>query len=193
MTHHTRRTPMTARRGVTLIEMMIVVVLLDLVSALALPKLNLAQFRTDNSVRAVRTTLQTAQRLAITRQYDVIVSFDTVNQRIRVVEDLNNNYTADAGERVSWTPLDQGVRFATPATGLNGAVATSVVGTNVLSVNSMPRVVFLRSGSASSYIEVYLTAAGNEGAEWRGVQVTQSTGRTVWYRWLLTAWDKASV
>src|SRR6185312_9034395 len=124
-------------------------------SALALPKLNIAQFRTDNSVRALRSTLQTAQRLAITRQYDVIVSFDTLNQRIRTVEDLNNNYAADAGERVSWIPMDQGVRFAVPANGLTGSVSTSVVGTNVMSINSMPSVVFLRSGSASSSVEVY--------------------------------------
>jgi prepilin-type N-terminal cleavage/methylation domain-containing protein len=194
MTQHTHGTQLTtSRRGVTLIEMMIVVVLLSLVSALALPKLNIAQFRTDNSVRALRSTLQTAQRLAITRQYDVIVSFDTLNQRIRTVEDLNNNYAADAGERVSWIPMDQGVRFAVPANGLTGSVSTSVVGTNVMSINSMPSVVFLRSGSASSSVEVYLTAPGNEGSEWRAVRVTQSTGRTVWYRWLLTAWDKASV
>jgi len=185
----------TERRGVTLIEMMIVVVLLSLVSALALPKLNLAQFRTDNSVRAVRTALQSAQRLAITRQYDVIVSFDTVNQRIRTIEDLNNNYKADAGERVSWTPLDDGVHFAPPGQGgvSGGAAGWSVLGTNVMTIDGMPSVVFLRSGSASTNLEVYLSAPGSEGSEWRAVQVTQSTGRTVWYRWLVTAWAKASV
>ena len=184
----------TDRDGVTLIEMMIVVVLLSLVSALALPKINFAQFRTDNSVRAVRVALQNAQRLAITRQYDVIVSFDTVRQRIRTVEDLNNNYLADSGERTTWTPLDEGVRFASPGQGgIVGPVAGSIVGTNVLTVNGMPSVVFLRSGSASGYTEVYLMAPNKEGSEWRAVQVTQATGRTVWYRWLVTAWSKASV
>ncbi len=181
------------RRGVTLVEMMIVVVLLSLVSALALPKINLAQFRSDDAVRAVRTTLQTAQRLAITRQYNVIVSFDTVQQRMRIVEDLNNNNAVDAGERVRWVPLDNGARFATPATGINGGVGSAIVGPGVISVNSMPTVVFLRSGSSSSYVEVYLAASAREGSEWRAVQVTQSTGRTVWYRWLTSTWTKASV
>lgn len=186
----------SSRRGVTLIEMMIVVVLLSLVSALALPRLNFAQFRSDDSVRALRTTLQTAQRLAITRQYDVIVSFDTVKSTIRIAEDQNNNYQIDAGERVTYTPLDQGVRFGNPGQGGVTGVATSasVVGTNVMSISGMPSIVFLRSGSASSYMEIYLTAAGNNGeTEWRAVQVTQSTGRTVWYRWLTTVWNKASV
>jgi len=190
-----KRTIQNPRRGVTMIEMMIVVVLLSLVSALALPKINFAQFKTDDSVRAVRTALQTAQRLAITRQYDVIVSFDTTKQQIRMVEDLNNNYLIDAGERVTYTPLDQGVKFAAPGQGgVAGPVGAAVVGTNVMSIGNMPSVVFLRSGSASSYIEVYLTANGNDGlTEWRAVQVTQSTGRTVWYRWLATLWNKASV
>jgi prepilin-type N-terminal cleavage/methylation domain-containing protein len=189
------RTPKSCRQGVTLIEMMIVVVLLSLVSALALPKLNLAQFKTDDSVRAVRTSLQTAQRLAITRQFDVIVSFDTVNQQVKIVEDANNNYAIDAGERTTYVPLDQGVKFATPGQGgVAGPVTSSVDGTTVLSINSLPSVVFLRSGSASSYVEVYLTSQGNSGGnEWRAVQVTQSTGRTVWYRWLSTIWHKASV
>jgi prepilin-type N-terminal cleavage/methylation domain-containing protein len=183
------------RRGVTLIEMMIVVVLLSLVSALALPRLNLAQFRADDSVRAVRTTLQTAQRLAVTRQYDVIVSFDTANHQLIVVEDTNNNYQVDPGEHTTATPLDQGVTFGTPGQGgVVGPVSSSINGTNVMTINGLPSVVFLRSGSASSYVEVYLTANGNNGeVEWRAVQLTQSTGRTVWYRWLVSAWNKASV
>jgi prepilin-type N-terminal cleavage/methylation domain-containing protein len=185
----------SSRRGVTLIEMMIVVVLLSLVSAMALPRLNFAQFKTDDSVRAVRTTLQTAERLAITRQFDVIVSFDTVRQRLRICEDQNNNYQIDSGERVSYVSLDKGVKFANPPQGgVVGPTGASVVGTNIVSIGNMPSVVFLRSGSASSYVEVYLTANGNNGeTEWRGVQVTQSTGRTVWYRWLTTLWNKASV
>lgn len=184
-----------SRRAVTLIEMMIVVVLLSIVSALALPRLNLAQFRADDSVRAVRTTLQNAQRLAVTRQYDVIVSFDTSNKQLIVVEDTNNNYQVDPGERTTATPLDVGVTFSTPAQGgVTGPVGSPIDGTNVLTINGLPSVVFLRSGSASSYLEVYLTANGNNGeTEWRAVQVTQSTGRTVWYRWLVNLWSKASV
>jgi prepilin-type N-terminal cleavage/methylation domain-containing protein len=188
------RTNLMARRGVTLIEMMIVVVLLSLASALALPKINLAQYRTDDSVRLVRTTLQKAQRLAITRQYDVIVAFDTVHQRMELIQDLNNNNALDAGEISTWVPLDNGVKFSTPSTGLNGTVGASVIGTRLTTVSTMPAVVFLRSGSASTNVEVYMTAPGNDGVtEWRGVQVTQSTGRTVWYRWLVNTWTRASI
>jgi prepilin-type N-terminal cleavage/methylation domain-containing protein len=185
----------SSRRGVTLIELMIVVSLISLVSALALPHINFAQFKTDDSARAVRTALQNAQRLAITRQYDMIVSFDTVKQQIRIVQDLNNNYAIDAGETVSYVPLDPGVRFAWPTSGgIAGPVAASVNGTNIQTISGMPSVVFLRSGSASSYLEVYLTANSNNGVPcWRSVQVTQSTGRTVWYRYLGSLWNKASV
>lgn len=190
-----RHTFGSPKRGVTLIELMIVVTLISLISALALPKINFAQFRTDDSVREVRTTLQTAQRLAVTRQFDVIVSFDSTNRRMRIVEDRNNNYAIDAGERVTYVPLDEGVTFATPtAGGITGTATASVDGTNLQSISGLPSVVFLRSGSASSYVEVYLTANGNDGVnEWRGVQVTQATGRTVWYRWITNLWSKASV
>jgi prepilin-type N-terminal cleavage/methylation domain-containing protein len=190
-----RHTFESARRGVTLIELLIVVSLISLVSALALPHINFSSFKTDNSARAVRTALQTAQRLAVTRQYDVIVSFDTVKQQIRIVQDLNNNYAIDAGETVSYTPLDAGVKFAWPVQGgIAGPVGASVNGSNLRTISNMPSVVFLRSGSASSSIDVYLTSSSNDGVvTWRGIQVTQSTGRTVWYRYLGTLWTKASV
>ena len=183
------------RRGVTLIELMIVVTLISLISAIALPKINFAQFKADDSVRALRTSLQTAQRLAVTRQYDVIVSFDSANNRLRIVEDRNNNYQIDAGERVTYMPLDPGVTFVAPTTGgIVGPVSASVSGTNMQMISGLPTVVFLRSGSASSYVEVYLSANGNNGlSEMRAVQVTQATGRTVWYRWITNLWSKASV
>ena len=183
------------RRGVTLIELMIVVSLISLVSALAMPKINMAQYRADDSVRAVRTALQLAQRMAITRQYDVIVSFDTIQQRVRIVDDLNNNYQIDGGERTTYVTLDQGVKFHAPPVnaGLNGPVSAGVTGNGIQSISGLPSIVFLRSGSASSNVELYLSSAGNNQVLYRAVQVTQSTGRTVWYRSLRSVWTKASV
>jgi hypothetical protein len=58
----------------------------------------------------------------------VIVSFDTVHARIRVVEDANNSSTADAGERVYWRSLEGGARFAVPPVGISASGTTAVEG-----------------------------------------------------------------
>ena len=138
-----------------------------------------------------------AQRLAITHQYNVVVSFDTINMQIRVLEDTNNNNIADPGERVHYHAFEYGMKFATPPgnAGLNGATAsTSITGTSLLSLSGMPSVVFLRSGSASSDVQIYLTSPRSTyTADYRGITVTQSTGRTTYSRFLKSVWTIANI
>jgi len=174
-------------------EVILVMVFIGILAALAVPKVNLPGFRADASARQVRMTLQVAQRLAVTRQYDVIVSFDTVNQTIRMVEDLNNNGVADPGERVTWHPLHEGTHFATPPAGVYGTVSQSVFGAGVQTIDGMPSVIFMRSGASSTDLEVYLTSLDAALDYFRGVTVTQSTGRTVYEKYLNSIWTPASI
>jgi prepilin-type N-terminal cleavage/methylation domain-containing protein len=189
---HRNRIP----RGVTLIEMILVFVLVGIMTSVAVPYVNAPGFRADASARGTRTTLEMAQRLAITHQYNVVVSFDTINQRIRVLEDTNNNNIADPGERVRWYPFEYGMKFATPPSGagLNGTVATSsITGTGLLTISGMPSIVFLRSGSASSDAQIYLTSPRPYTDDFRGITVTQSTGRTTYSRYLHQVWTLANI
>jgi type II secretory pathway pseudopilin PulG len=184
------------RRGVTLIEMVLVFVLVGIVTALAIPIVNAPGFRADSEARNTRTVLQMAQRLAITHQYDVVVGFDTINNRIRILEDTNNNNLIDAGERVTYHGLENGIHFATPTSnlGLNGTVAAhSITGTNIQTFNGLPSIVFLRSGSASSDVQIYLTSPRTYSADFRGIAVTQSTGRTTYSRLLNLVWTLANI
>lgn len=181
------------RAGSTVTETIFVIVLIGILAALAVPKINLPGFRSDASARQVRMTLQVAQRLAVTRQYNVIVSFDTVNQTIRMVEDLNNNGIADSGERVTWHPLHEGTHFTTPPAGINGPVAQSVSGPDVQTIDGMPSIIFMRSGASSSDLEVYVTSLDAATDYFRGVTVTQSTGRTVYEKYLNSVWTAASI
>jgi prepilin-type N-terminal cleavage/methylation domain-containing protein len=185
-----------ARRGVTLIEMVLVFVLVGILAGLAIPIVNAPGFRADAEARNTRTVLEMAQRLAITHQYNVVVSFDTVKMRIRVLEDTNNNSVADAGERVTWHGFEYGMKFATPPsnTGLNGTTAaTSITGTGLISLSGMPSIVFLRSGSASTDAQIYLTSPRPYTDDYRGISVTQSTGRTTYSRYLHSLWRLASI
>ncbi len=185
-----------ARRGVTLIEMVLVFVLVGIMASLAIPVINTPGFRADADARDTRTILQMAQRLAITHQYDVVVGFDTINMQIRVLEDTNNNNHADAGERVIYHGLENGMHFATPPSniGLNGSVAShSITGANIQTFDGLPSIVFLRSGSASSDAEIYITSPRPYTSDFRGIAVTQSTGRTTYSRFLNLVWTLANI
>src|SRR5688572_1888643 len=102
------------RKGVTMIELLIVMIILGVVAAMAVPRIDMNAYRADAAARGVRGVLQIAQRSAITRQSNVVVTFDSTNRRMTVLEDNNDNGTADVGERVINKPLDEHVRFIAP-------------------------------------------------------------------------------
>jgi hypothetical protein len=162
--------------------------LIGVVAALALPKVSIPDLRADASARQVRMTLQAAARLAATRQYGVIVSFDTVNQTVRMVEDVNNDGVADQGERVTWHPLVGGTRFATPPVGLNGPVAHAVSGAGVQTIDGMPSVIFLRDGTINTSVEVYLTSNDPTADNFRGITVSRSNDRAVYEKYVNSTW-----
>jgi len=172
------------RPGYTLLEILIVLVLVAVIGRIAIPRVSLSRFRADGAMRVAQAVLQQAERNAVQRQTDVMVSFDTVGGRVRMVYDVNNNHLVDAGEEVHWKSLEEGNRFAVPRIGVNGAVAKSIVGNNIAtSADGYPTVYYHRDGASSSGIEAYLrssTAADSNG--FRALVVTQATGRVDLYR-----------
>src|ERR1043165_7891700 len=102
------------RRGFTLAEVMVVLVIVGMVIALAIPRIDTTKWRADAIATIVRTSLQYAQRQAITRQHDMVVSFDTTGERIRTFWDQNNSGFIDSQERVTWRGLDVGILFTDP-------------------------------------------------------------------------------
>lgn len=167
--------------------------MIAIVSTWAWPRLNATQYRMDGNVRLTRMALQNAQRLAITRQFDVIVSFDVSTNRIRVLEDGNNNQAADAGERVLYRALEDGAVFDTPPAGMGGcATTTEVCGSNIRTIDGMPSIIFRRDGAASTDLEVYITSSRALNDDYRGVSVIQATGRTDWMKYIGGTWRKGS-
>ena len=172
---------------------MIVLAIIGIIAAFAYPKVNFTQFRVDAAARTVRVALQNAERLAVTRQYDVVVSFDTTNRRIRVLEDNNNNATVDAGEHVTYASLEDSVHFAVPPTGVSGTANGSIDGSSIRIINNMPTLIFHRDGAASSDADIYITSKRAANDDFRCIRVIQSTGRTLWWRYLNGAWEQASL
>ena len=178
------------RVGFTLIEMIVVVFIIGILCKIAIPRINIPQFQVDAAARLSRIALQNAQRLAVTRQFDVVVSFDQTNNRIRVLEDANNNDVADAGERVTWKVFENGINFhLPPAAGVNGAVGAPIVGSSLRTIDGLPSVVFRRDGAASSDVELYMVTKRMQDSDYRAVTVLQSTGKTDWYKWLNGSWQ----
>ena|SRR5579862_3460514 len=183
-----------SRSGLTAIELVMVCVIIGLVATWALPKFDINRYRADAAGRLVRSLLQTAQRNAITRQSDVLVGFDVTNNRMRLVQDYNNNGMIDSTDLVQYRGLEEGAVFAAPAVpGINGtAVPRPVHGITSKAFTTVQglkyNVVFGRDGSASGTVEIYVTMRVGVDREYRGILLTQSTGRSDLYKWNGAKW-----
>lgn len=184
MPAHENRLRMRVRRGFTLAEMMVVVVIAGMMVALAIPRVDTTKWRADAIATIVRTTLQYAQRQAITRQHDMVVSFDTTGERIRTFWDQNNSGTINTTERVTWRGLDVGVLFTDPSVqGVSGGTITKPVnGAAIATLTGYPTVTFHRDGSVSTDAEIYIKVAAHGPPWYRAIRLTQATGRVDWFR-----------
>jgi prepilin-type N-terminal cleavage/methylation domain-containing protein len=177
------------RTGFTMAELMVVVVIAGMMITLAIPRVDTTKWKADAIAQIVRTTLQYAQRQAITRQHDMVVSFDTTGERIRTFWDANNDGTYANTERLTWRGLDVGILFTDPAVhGVSGlAIHQPVSGSQIGTLTGYPTITFHRDGSASTDAEIYIKVAAHGPPWYRAITVTQATGRIDWYRLNATA------
>lgn len=185
-----RRSAFSNAAGYTLSEILIILVLVGILSAIAGPRLGIDHFRTDSAMQSVGSTMLLAQRLAVSRQHDVVVAFDEAANQIRVHEDANNNGIVDEGESVRFVGLQEGAVF-----GRGGALPFRL-GSDMFSStihfsgvqDGLPSVTFKRNGSASEQGGFYLTSPRAAGSDrypsaTRLVIVERATGRASWYRY----------
>jgi len=189
------RPPVRATSGFTLAELLMVIVTMGLVLTFALPRVDTEGYKVNASIRAVSASLNYAQRLAVSLGHDVVVAFDSTNGRLRVHEDADNDGVIDPGERVTATPLEDGVVFSRGGSSLltytTGVPATSAINFT-RTQTQFPAVIFRRDGSASEGGGFYLnTRKGLAGAKsnWvRAAEIVRSSGRVIWYTYASGAW-----
>lgn len=173
--------------GFTLVEMLITLIVLGLLTSMVARGIGASGYRGDGAARTIRSALQQAQRTAILRQYDVVVSFDSARGRLRVLEDADNDHVADPGELVGWHAIESSQHFAQPAVGIDGKVAAGFAAPGT-SIDQMPSLAFHRDGSASDAMVIYIKDGTSGSKQMRAVAVTRSTGRIQWYKGNGSTW-----
>ena len=176
--------------GFTLIELLIVVSIMSIFAAIALPRINLHQFRIDAGVRVVQGAMQQAERYAVQRQHDMIVSFDIPGGRVLTIDDQNNNGAADAGEKVMVRPLEDGVRFATPPAAIGSGAVAAVAGAGLVPIAGYPSIIFHRDGATNTSLQVYITSTRPNATDFKALNVTQSTGHVDYYSYATGSWKR---
>jgi prepilin-type N-terminal cleavage/methylation domain-containing protein len=184
----------TRRQGFSATEVMLVITIMGIMASIAFTKVDIAKMEANSAVQVLSTSMVAAQREAITKQHDVILTFDVAQRTVRLVWDRDSDGIIDNGERVRAIPLDGRITF-----GLSGATARSF-GANPINfdrdIGGRPALIFHRNGSASGIGGFYLTstrAIANPvkyQSDTRAVEIVRATGRTEWHRWTGTAWKR---
>lgn len=179
--------------GYTLIEITTILVVLGIVAALAVPRLDFQRYQIDGAMQSVGSTLMAAQRAAVQEGHDFVVAFDAAGARVRIHSDVNNNRQMDDGEPVSFVPLGESVRFGRGGAPsfFGSAQAVSFAGRQ----GGLPAVVFYRNGSASEEGGFHLTSARAESnpeysRDTRALRIERSTGRPTWFRRESSSWKQ---
>jgi prepilin-type N-terminal cleavage/methylation domain-containing protein len=181
---------MSRRRGFSMIELLTTMIIMAIIAAMAVPRIDLSRMRSDAALRQITTMMVQAQRTALSKQHNVIISFDVVDNRLRLVEDKNNSNTIDAGDRTMWMALETGVKFVVCPSPLDGMSGT-VIFLKPKTIDGFPSVIFRRNGAASSDGAMFIASKPADITTIRAVAITQSTGRADAYKYTGTGWVRA--
>lgn len=173
-----------------MIELLTTLIIMGMIAAMAIPRIDMSRMRSDAALRQITTLMVQAQRTALSKQHNVIISVDVTTSRLRLVEDKNNSNTYDAGDRMVWMALEDGVKFVpcpTPFDGMSG----TVIFLRPKTLDGFPSVIFRRNGAASSDGAMFIASRPADPTSVRAVGITQSTGRADGYKYTGAAWVRA--
>ena len=192
MTPHSKKVASPQRRGFTLVEMLTVMALLAIIMGIALPNIDVARFRLDGEVQSLALMVNSSQRLAVLRQYDIVLAFDETENQIRLHHDTDNDGVVDSDEEVRFIRLEEEVVFG------RGGAAPLVAGPSTVTFtevqDGMRAMTFRRNGSASETGVIYLTSlrasrASGYSHHSRAIEVERATGQVTCMSNKTSSWE----
>ena len=170
--------------GVTLLELLVAIVMVGILCAIGLTRLDWKRYQADSAGRGVMAELATAQRLALSLQSNIVVTLPD-SGRMQVLEDKNNDGSASSDERVRTVPIDNFFAFGT------GGAPTLPAPDDGTAITT---ITFHRDGSADHSGTFYLHGPGYDPTckHCRAVTVARATGRVVWYTYASGSWIRAN-
>ncbi len=167
--------------------------IIGLMALLVLPRIRVDNVSVDTAVRTVSMSMMVAQRDAVSRQQNVIVSFDTAAHIVRTVWDANNNGVADAGEHSHPFLLPEKVIIGLPSS-VPKLGGTEEVAATPRTTATGPYFIMQRNGAMDRSEVLYFTTAKSMGNgpdhDVRAVAIARATGRAVWYKWNGSVWRR---
>lgn len=185
-----------SRSGFTLAEVLIVVVIIGIATAMAAPRLNLGAFQMNAAMQALGGTLYNAQRQAVKQHAHVVLALDTAGRRIRVHEDGNRNGIIDSGEALRFVGLEDKVVFGRGTAPAAAFVPAGTPSSFTGRQGGWPSITIYPNGSLNEEAGFYITTrraavSGKFPADARLVRLRRSTGRPTWYSYNGTSWERA--
>ena len=168
------------RGGFTLIELLVILAVVSILMTITISTIDTRRFQLDSAVKEVRAVVTTSRGRALLQQHDIVVTFNVADHLLFVLDDANNNRSADSGERKRTVPLGDDVRFdrggADAIQGVNDAVSFTKKS------ETLPALTFHRNGAASEEGIIYVTSARAAGRDefpqdTRALLVERATGR----------------
>ncbi len=192
MTYTSRTGARHPTRGFTIAEVVVVMALLGIILGIAVPKIDVARFRLNGEVQSLALMMNSAQRLAVLRQYDIILAFDTDGRRIRLHHDSNNDGALDTSEDVRFIVLEDEVVF--DRGGASALVSGPSDVTFTETQGGLPALTFRRNGSASETGVIYLTSLrasriAGHAIDTRAIEIERSTGQVTCMSYRTSSWE----
>jgi prepilin-type N-terminal cleavage/methylation domain-containing protein len=182
-----RRSPhRPARSAFTVIEIAMVLVVIAILAAIALPNIDFARYRMDGNARDVQNQLIGAQARAVQRNMPILVTFFFTRKQFRRVDDANGDGLYNIGETINWFTLAEKANFVIPPSTIDGATPWYATGPGLRLITSggttFPTLTFLPNGSTGGDVVVYLGTQASRLSDFRAIEVTGATSKVHFWR-----------